>query len=277
MSGLFLIPIVVFLVLYISSLWFLAVTFIVTLYGLWEYNNFVLKDAPGDGDHGAHGAHGGAGSFALIGALVGAFLPVCAYWYGPFLILPFFALCIVIFSFLSYISRRDGRGLVADLSLRMLGVVYVSLLLTHFLLLRESRDGHWWLLFALVIVWAGDTSAYYGGRRFGKRKLAPKISPNKTVEGAFAGIIGSMAAGVIFVQIFSLSLPVFLTLLMGALAGGAGILGDLFESYLKRRAGVKDSGRLIPGHGGLLDRIDGTLFAVPVVYYFLFFTGVSWG
>ena len=105
-------------------------------------------------------------------------------------------------------------------------------------------------------------------------KLAPVISPNKTVEGAICGIIGSVAAGLIYIEVFSLNLPILLALSMGAVAGGAGIFGDLVESYLKRKGGVKDSGRLIPGHGGLLDRIDSTLFSVPIVYYFLFFTGV---
>ena len=216
-------------------------------------------------------------SFTLFGATVGAFLPVCVYWYGPFSILPFFALNITIFFILSYFSRKDGRGAVRDVALRLLGVFYISLLFTHFIFLRELPDGQWWLLFALVIVWAGDTSAFYGGRALGKKKLAPVVSPNKTVEGALCGVVGGMVAGVIYVQVFSLSLPFLLTLLMGALAGAVGILGDLTESYLKRWGGVKDSGTLIPGHGGLLDRVDSVLFAVPIVYYFLLFTGVRWG
>jgi phosphatidate cytidylyltransferase len=192
------------------------------------------------------------GNFALFCSVLGAFLPVCVYYYGPFMLLPFLALNIVVFALLSLISRRDFSGLVRDVSLRMLGVIYIALLCSHFLFLRESSDGSWWLLFALVIVWAGDTFAYYGGRSFGKRKLAPVISPNKTVEGAVCGIIGSMVAGLIYVEAFSLDMSIVLTLILVTLAGVAGILGDLTESYLKRRGGVKDSGKLIPGHGGFL-------------------------
>ena len=133
--------------------------------------------------------------------------------------------------------------------------------------LAEAGDssGPRWLLAALALVWAADSGAYFAGRRFGKRKLAPMISPNTTVEGA----LGGLAAGVAVAMALGLwagasgaQLPALV--LVATLAVAASIVGDLTESLLKRQAGVKDSGHLIPGHGGVLDRVDGVLAALPV-------------
>ena len=128
-----------------------------------------------------------------------------------------------------------------------------------------ASNGHLWLLAGLALVWAADSGAYFAGRHLGKRKLAPTISPNKTVEGAVGGLLAGMAtalglgllAGITPAQLPALTLVAMLAVL-------ASIVGDLVESLLKRQAGVKDSGHLIPGHGGILDRIDGVLAALPV-------------
>ncbi|RPE76950.1 phosphatidate cytidylyltransferase [Vulcaniibacterium tengchongense] len=125
-------------------------------------------------------------------------------------------------------------------------------------------NGHRWLLTALAVVWAADTGAYFAGRRFGRRKLAPRVSPNKTVEGLIGGAVAGVAAGAVFAlvagakpaQLPAVALVALATVLFS-------VVGDLFESLLKRHAGVKDSGHLIPGHGGILDRIDGVLAALP--------------
>lgn len=125
--------------------------------------------------------------------------------------------------------------------------------------------GHRWLLTALALVWAADSGAYFAGRHLGKRKLAPTISPNKTVEGAIGGLVAGVAVALglgLFAGASVAQLPALG--LVAALAVAASIVGDLVESLLKRQAGVKDSGRLIPGHGGILDRIDGVLAALPV-------------
>lgn len=129
----------------------------------------------------------------------------------------------------------------------------------------EEPNGHRWLLTALTIVWAADTGAYFTGRRFGRRKLSPVISPNKTVAGLVGGIAAGIAvavplalfAGATPAQLPAVALLAFATVLFS-------VVGDLFESLLKRHAGVKDSGHLIPGHGGVLDRLDGVLAALPV-------------
>jgi phosphatidate cytidylyltransferase len=123
------------------------------------------------------------------------------------------------------------------------------------------------LLFALAITWAADTVAYFAGRAFGKHPLAPHISPKKTWEGSLAGLIGSLAVAYAFH--FWLTIPLPHLLAMATLGNIAGQMGDLLESAYKRSAGVKDSGSLLPGHGGILDRIDGLILCIPVIWYYL--------
>ncbi|WP_119718600.1 phosphatidate cytidylyltransferase [Cognatilysobacter tabacisoli] len=134
----------------------------------------------------------------------------------------------------------------------------------------EEPNGHRWLLAALAVVWAADTGAYFAGRTFGGkvfsgRKLAPRISPNKTIEGLLGGVVAGMAAGVgfaLFAGATAAQLPAVAAVSLGAALFS--VIGDLYESLLKRHVGVKDSGHLIPGHGGVLDRLDGVLAALPV-------------
>jgi len=138
---------------------------------------------------------------------------------------------------------------------------WAALVLIH----ESDSNGHLWLLTALAIVWAADSGAYFAGRAFGKRKLAPRISPNKTIEG----LLGGLLAGLLVAGVFGWLAGVQTAhlgglLLVATVAVLASVLGDLFESLLKRHAGAKDSGHIIPGHGGVLDRIDGVLAALPV-------------
>jgi phosphatidate cytidylyltransferase len=149
------------------------------------------------------------------------------------------------------------------LALATLGIAYCSLLLGFIVLLsREMR------IVLLGIIWAGEAAAFYGGRSLGRHFLAPGISPKKTVEGAFAGLTTSVVAAVVLGALLS-DAPSGRLLAGGLAAGVAGQVGDLVESALKRSAGVKDSSSLLPGHGGMLDRLDGVLFAAPVFYWFL--------
>jgi phosphatidate cytidylyltransferase len=127
--------------------------------------------------------------------------------------------------------------------------------------------GPLFLLFALAITWAADTVAYFAGRAFGKHPLAPHISPKKTWEGSLAGLAGSLLIGCAFRHWLSLPLPHLLA--MATLGNIAGQMGDLLESAYKRSAGVKDSGGLLPGHGGILDRIDALILCIPVIWYYL--------
>lgn len=153
-----------------------------------------------------------------------------------------------------------------DAVVTLAGTLYVGLL-SYLYLLRTLPDGWIWLIFMLAGTWTSDTFAYFVGRAFGKRRVAPVLSPKKTLEGMLGGILGSLTAGYAFALIYPF-LPVMKTLILGFLIGLAAFVGDLMESALKRQTGVKDAGNLIPGHGGVLDRFDSALFTAPLVYYF---------
>ena len=150
-----------------------------------------------------------------------------------------------------------------------LGIVYIGFLTSHLVLIRGLPDGAAWLVILSAITAGSDSGAYYCGRAFGRKKLSPNVSPKKTVEGA----IGGLVVGVAFSAFFAwLLLPVVNWLFLisvSSLLTGAGILGDLTESVMKRGTDTKDSGRILAGHGGVLDRIDSLLFAGPLLYYLL--------
>lgn len=130
-------------------------------------------------------------------------------------------------------------------------------------------ESPYWLMFALALSWVGDIAAYYVGRSVGRHPLAPRVSPKKTWEGSVASVAGSVVFGWLFLRGVLPQVPAWHAMLLAAAANAAGQVGDLAESAIKRGAGIKDSGTLLPGHGGLLDRVDSTLFALPVVYLYL--------
>ncbi|MGB3161179.1 phosphatidate cytidylyltransferase [Carnobacterium sp.] len=151
-----------------------------------------------------------------------------------------------------------------DAAMAILGSIYIGYGFKYFLLIRF--EGLRLLLLALFIVWATDIGAYLVGRKFGKNKLAPHISPNKTIEGSLGGIFCALAVSTIYFFIYPLDFSFGMTVLLAILISVSGQLGDLVESALKRHYQVKDSGRILPGHGGILDRFDSILFAMPVLY-----------
>jgi phosphatidate cytidylyltransferase len=144
------------------------------------------------------------------------------------------------------------------------GIIYIFGPLTLAIFLRNLSPPM--LMFALLLSWAGDTVAMYVGKSIGKHKLAPVISPNKTWEGAIGSVVGAIAAGVAYMIYLFPATPLAPIVGIAAIGNIAGQYGDLFESWLKRRANIKDSGSSLPGHGGWLDRIDSMLFTIPVVY-----------
>jgi phosphatidate cytidylyltransferase len=138
---------------------------------------------------------------------------------------------------------------------------WTSLVALH----ARAPDGRWWLLFLLVLVWIADTAAFFVGRRWGRRRLASVVSPGKSWEGVLAGLAGGIAAGAVFGlyrDMQGVEMLVFLLICGGTVA--ASVVGDLMESMMKRSANLKDSGNLLPGHGGVLDRIDSLTAAAPV-------------
>jgi phosphatidate cytidylyltransferase len=167
--------------------------------------------------------------------------------------------------------RKKLDGAMVDWSLTLAIPVYLGWPLSVFLLLRGFQGGitpgFWWVLTVFLGVWGFDSGAFFAGHFFGKHKLAPSISPAKTWEGVAGGVIFSIAAALLLTT-WPLSVPWYLAILLGILIGIAATLGDLAESLIKRQTHVKDSGQFMPGHGGLLDRIDSLLFAVIVVFIF---------
>ena len=170
--------------------------------------------------------------------------------------------------FLFYlISYGHIEQLAQDLAVNILGLLYLPFLLGHFIWLRYLPQGELWVLWLLLVIIAGDTGAFYVGKALGKRKLYPLVSPGKTWAGAVGGVTLSLAVGLaagkyLFPEVNLRALG-WLALVLAVM----GLLGDLFESMLKRQAQVKDASHLLPGHGGMLDRLDSLLFAAPAVLY----------
>lgn len=165
------------------------------------------------------------------------------------------------FEDISSLSQFQAKGI--------LGLFYIGLLPAFACKLLYFNKGLAWFVSLLVIVFAGDIFAYLTGMAFGKRKLMPDISPKKTVEGSIGGLAGSIVFAVLMGRFLD-QMPLSQLILMGLIAGAFGQMGDLFESMLKRVANIKDSGSIMPGHGGVLDRLDGVLFAAPFVLLFAY-------
>ncbi len=165
------------------------------------------------------------------------------------------------------VFRGNAPNSLINWALTIAGGIYVGFSISHFVRLRAIDRGMYWLILALLGTWICDSGAYFGGRAMGKTKFFPKISPKKTWEGAIAGFVFGTVA-VVLLGHFMLGLEIGWGLVLGLLLVLGATFGDLAESVIKRQTGVKDSGNLIPGHGGMLDRIDSLLFVAPIVYYF---------
>jgi len=172
---------------------------------------------------------------------------------------------------LSLYKRASEERSLIQWSVSMAGILYMGWMLSYWVIMRNSTDwpGREWVLIALLSTFAVDTAAYFIGRAFGKRKLAPSISPGKTWEGAAGGLIGSIAAVIVLSFALNIETGYGKLVFIGVLIGVFAQLGDLAESKLKRVAGVKESGSVIPGHGGILDRLDSVVLTGVVVYYCL--------
>jgi phosphatidate cytidylyltransferase len=151
------------------------------------------------------------------------------------------------------------------------GMIYIPFLTSHFILLRKIENGILWIILVLVIAIVGDTVALYVGKNLGKRKLVPLVSPGKTVEGTIGLIVGATLAGTLFGYFLIPGVSWVHFLVLGFVGSIIGQLGDLCESAIKRNYGRKDAGTLLPGHGGLLDRMDSLIFVAPFVYYYRIF------
>ncbi|RMH91133.1 phosphatidate cytidylyltransferase [Lysobacter pythonis] len=264
-------PAAIAAVLLLPTPWMMLLAALVFLGGLWEWfrlagvedtlprtfliaANLLLMVTIAWASRGAQG-----GSMALfhVGMLVGV-----AFWW----------LAVLWLRYPSFSLEDNARNRATKLVAGTLAVVpaWCALVVIHgdpngADPTRLIPRNHLWLLAALMIVWMADTGAYFAGRKFGRRKLAPDTSPNKTVEGLLGGLLAAVLVGLAFGALAGAGLGQLPWVALAALSTAiASVIGDLFESLLKRQAGVKDSSDLIPGHGGILDRVDSVLAALPV-------------
>lgn len=186
-------------------------------------------------------------------------------------------LTIIILATMTYhlVAYEKGRDTSAtDFAISLGGLAYLGILGAHLISLRLLPDGLWWFMLIMPVAWLADTGAFFIGSRFGKHHIAPRLSPKKSWEGYIGGIVTGIVAGILFSIVWGLRSPV-ITISRGLVAGIVlsvlPTLGDLGESMLKRQFGVKDSSNLLPGHGGILDRIDSWIWAAAIGYYLVLF------
>lgn len=198
------------------------------------------------------------------------------------LTLPVISLTIMV-SLVGTLPYHARKGALAEWALTLSGAIYVAVLGCHLILLRfietplsptpfvslGMSSGAAWLYLVCLVTWLQDGFAYLVGRSMGRTPMTPHLSPKKTWEGAAGGMAGAIAAGALSVVLFGLPIPIWLGMVLGIVGGIVGPLGDLAESLIKRQVGLKDTGQLIPGHGGILDRVDSLLFTAPVLYYLI--------
>jgi phosphatidate cytidylyltransferase len=205
-----------------------------------------------------------------LGGLAGVALVLTACWYlSPGAAVGMVALTLLLNFALAAIGG-PRRGVSVRIAITMLGVLYAGMGFGFLMLIRRMDDGMALVLTVVFGTWAGDTVAYFTGRYFGSTPMAPRLSPKKTWEGFLGGVIGTMLM-VVFVGLYT-GAELYHSLLLGLAIAVAAPIGDLFESLLKRDVEIKDAGRFLPGHGGVLDRFDGLMFAGVACYFVI--TGV---
>lgn len=207
-------------------------------------------------------------SEAWLAAACGAALIIVPLFAGERIALAALAAIFLAFALHFLYHIREIADAARETAFAMLGFLYIPFLLMHLVWLRQSAHGVEWLFVIMLIVMIGDSAAYYIGSAFGKHRLYPLVSPKKSIEGALGGLIGSIAGTLLASFTFFPQLTMTDALLTAVFIGILGQAGDLFESMLKRSFGVKDSGGIFPGHGGVLDRLDSILFAAPATYYY---------
>ncbi|MCP3876394.1 MAG: phosphatidate cytidylyltransferase [Desulfobacteraceae bacterium] len=261
-TALILAPIVLWILIKGSTLLFAVLISIAAIFAVREYLRIIFGNEKGPISFAITIISYTVSMALIISACLGS-------WEVLFLILAMNLMALSIFVLSRFASNHDIFDIIAK---QVLGIVYIPVSLSLLIFIKELEGGTLWIVWLLIVIFANDTGAFYSGTFFGKRPLSPNISPNKTIEGSLGGGIFSMVVGFIFCFIFFKDLSTaFLTIPGSFLLATAGQIGDLFESAMKRASKIKDSGRILPGHGGMLDRIDGLLLATPVLYVYLVF------
>ena len=211
----------------------------------------------------------------MVALATSLLLPLGAYWKGvDGLTIVTVALIFVALT-IHLLLYAKKEAILQSLGAMVFAQLYIPFLLSHVLLLFQVPSGRRWIFFLFFVIFAGDTGAYYAGRRWGRHKLWPAVSPGKTVEGAVGGLLSSLATALLVGKLL-LSLGEYgitFLLILGLVIALAGQMGDLMESMIKRVSQVKDASSILPGHGGLLDRLDSLIFAFPLTYYGVVFFG----
>ncbi len=249
-------PVLILIILGPASILHLMVL-IATFFGLREYYNLTLPHAER--------------VERLAGIGLGLILSILCSFGGIEDISLFFVIILIILSVLFMAISEDLSSAISKMGMTLFGILFIGFLLAYVSLIRNLPNGRLWVLFLIATVWAGDISALLIGSFLGKHKLYPRISPNKTYEGLGGSIVGSIIVALAFALVFLPRLQKGICILLAVGIGVLGQLGDFTESMLKRSAHVKDSGTLIPGHGGMLDRLDSFLFSAPFLHYSLLY------
>lgn len=257
-TGLAVLPFLFLLISKGGTFLFAVVIVIICILALWEYFRIVFH------------ARGGAnqGAIPALGYITCSGIIWAAYIGSFEMIVGLIILNLIVCALISLTKFKTDSSVSEIITKQVLGIVYIPLFLSCLILIRNGAGGGIWIYFLLFIVFCGDVGAYHCGSYFGRHKLCPAVSPGKTIEGSIGGLAANLVVGALFKHFFLPLLPWGLSLLFFIATGVAGQVGDLFESQLKRAGNIKDSGVLLPGHGGILDRIDALLFAAPVAYCF---------
>jgi len=258
-TGLVVLPFLIFIIIK-GGVLFSAFIGLLALMGFWEYTRVVFSD----------NRETARSLIVLVGYLSIPVIMWAAHFHVVGLMFHIITLYFIVTALLSVLLYKKNR-LVYEISKKtVLGVVYIPVLFSYLILIRdgEQMEGAYWMFLTLAIVFAGDIGALYAGTFFGKHKLNPAVSPKKTIEGSLGGIAVNIIIGICIKLLLLPELSWGISFLFFISLGIMGQMGDLFESGLKRVAGIKDSGGIFPGHGGILDRADATLFAAPVAYLF---------
>lgn len=252
------VPLLVLLISKGGAFLFAVVISIACVLALWEYFGIVLDKAQRPWTF----------SFQLSAYIIGPFIIWAAYINAFKVVLGLIILNLIVCALISLPKFKSDSSVSEIVFKQVLGIIYIPLFISCIVMIRNGGSGVWWIYFLVCVVFAGDIGAYYIGTYFGRHKLCPVVSPNKTIEGSVGGLALTLGVGALFKYFFMPLVPWGLSILFFLSIGIAGQVGDLFESALKRAGNIKDSGVLLPGHGGLLDRIDALLFAAPVTYFF---------
>ena len=249
------VPLIFFLVFSGSPILLSFILIVVAIIALWEYFRIIFK------------GHQRLIYYLALSAYLSAIAIIVSAYFSRLDLVPLFLFLDVLFAGMVSMPMFKANPHLPDLiAKQVLSVIYIPTFLSFLVLLRNDVEGVGWVFFVLCVVAGGDVGAYYIGSYFGRYKLCPAVSPNKTIEGALGGICANLIIGLIFAFLFIDGLNWPLALIIAVIVGITGQLGDLFESQFKRASKVKDSSNLLPGHGGMLDRIDALLFAAPMTY-----------